>query len=90
VGDAGFAHDRARALRARGAGSLRIEAELLGRGLPERAVADAIEASREGQSERDWARRALGGTRDRARAWRLLLSRGFSEDVAEDVLGSLI
>jgi len=88
VGDAAFAHDRARALRARGAGSLRIEAELLARGLPDAVVAGAIEASREGESEREWARRALRGTRDRARAWRLLLARGFPEDVVEDVVGT--
>lgn len=88
VGDAALAQDRARALRARGAGSLRIEAELVARGLAEGVVADAIEASRDGQSERAWARRALRGTRDRARAWRLLLARGFPEDVVEDVVGT--
>ena len=88
MGDAAFAHDRASALRARGAGSLRIEAELLARGLSEALVADAVEASREGQPEREWARRALRGIRDRARAWRLLVSRGFAEDVIDDVLGA--
>lgn len=88
MGDAAFAHDRARALRARGAGCLRIEAELLARGLPEAVVAAAIEASREGQPEQEWARRALRGLRDRARAWRLLVSRGFPEDLVENLVGS--
>ena len=88
MGDAAFAHDRARALRARGAGCLRIEAELAARGLTEAVVADAIEASREGEPEREWARRSLGGLRDRARAWRLLVSRGFPDDVVENLVGT--
>ena len=88
MGDLAFAHERARALRARGAGSLRIEADLAARGLSETLIAGAIEASREGQSEREWVQRALRGTRDRARAWRLLVSRGFPEDVVEAVIGA--
>ena len=88
MGDAAFAHDRAQALRARGTGSLRIAAELVARGVPEAVVTDAIEASRDGEPEREWARRALRGTRDRRRAWRLLVSRGFPEDVVEDVVGT--
>jgi len=88
VGDGAFAFDRARALRARGAGSLRIEAELVARGLPEAVVAAAIEASRAGLPEREWARRALRGTRDRARAWRLLVGRGFPEDVVDELVGA--
>ena len=87
VGDTAFAHERARALRARGAGRLRIEADLTARGLPEALVAEAVEASREGQPEVAWARRALRGLRDRRRAWRLLASRGFPEEVAVEVLG---
>lgn len=87
VGDVAFAHERARALRARGAGSLRIEADLSARGLPEALVADAVEASRAGESEVAWARRALRGVRDRRRAWRLLVSRGFPEEVVMEVLG---
>jgi regulatory protein len=87
VGDAAFAHERARALRARGAGSLRIEAELAARGLPEALVAEAVEASRAGEPEAAWARRALRGERDRRRAWRLLLSRGFPEEAVGEVLG---
>jgi regulatory protein len=88
VNDVRFAHERARALRLRGAGCLRIEADLAARGFPEAVVAEAIEASREGQSEREWARRALRGTRDRARAWRRLVTGGFPEDVADEVAGA--
>jgi regulatory protein len=87
VGDGAFAHERARALRARGAGSLRIEADLTARGLPEELVAAAVEASREGEPEVEWARRALGRTRDVARGWRFLASRGFAEDVIVELLG---
>jgi regulatory protein len=92
VGDSAFAHDRARALRARGAGSLRIEADLAARGLPDDLVAEAVEASRDGLPERAWAERALGKHSDiadphaRARAWRLLASRGFPEETVADLL----
>ena len=89
VGDATFAHARARALRARGAGSLRIEADLGARGLPEALVAEAVEASREGESEAVWARRALGRVSDPRRAWRLLVARGFPEEVVADLLGEV-
>jgi len=87
VGDAHFAHERARALRARGAGSVRIEADLTGRGLSDGLVAEAVEASREGEPEIEWARRALGRSRDVARAWRFLAGRGFAEDVIVELLG---
>jgi len=87
VRDTAFARARARALRARGAGRLRIEADLTARGLAEALVADAVEDSREGEAEVVWARRALGAVRDRRRAWRLLVSRGFPEDVVEELLG---
>src|SRR5207249_4822623 len=42
VGDAAYANDRARALRARGAGSLKIAADLAARGLSEALVEAAI------------------------------------------------
>jgi regulatory protein len=89
VGDERLAHDRARALRGRGAGSLKIAADLTARGLPESLVAAAVEASLEGRSEREWARRALAREHDArgARAWRLLAGRGFPEDVVADVAG---
>lgn len=93
VDDAAVAMDRARTLRARGAGSLRIAGELEARGVPDVLVAAALEESLEGERESEWARRAL--TRQRidlddpracGRAWRLLASRGFPEDVIGDVL----
>jgi len=88
VGDERFAHERARALRERGAGSLKIAADLSARGMPEALVETAVEASCDGEPEAVWARRALGQGRPRgAKAWRLLASRGFPEDVVRDVLG---
>ena len=87
VGDDAFARERARSLRARGAGSLRIEADLAARGLPDDVVAAAVEASLDGEPEVAWARRALRGTRDGARARRFLASRGFPEDVIVALLG---
>jgi regulatory protein len=89
VSDERFAHDRARALRARGGGALRIGADLAARGLPDALVVAAVEASRDGEPERTWARRALdrAGSPPAAKAWRLLLGRGFPEDVVADVVG---
>jgi SOS response regulatory protein OraA/RecX len=94
VGDAAYARDRARALRARGAGSLRLVAELTSRGVPEALAEAAAEESRDGEREVDWARRALGrlggsvdDPRTRARAWRLLAGRGFAEEVVAELLG---
>jgi regulatory protein len=94
VGDEMYARERARTLRARGCGELRIAADLGARGLPDALVAVAIDESREGLTEKDLARRALGRLGDdlsepatRARAWRLLAGRGFAEEVVTDVLG---
>lgn len=88
VGDDAYAHERARALRRHGAGSLRIAADLSARGLPETLVEAAVEASREGLAEAEWARRALARAGAAGqRAWRLLGSRGFPEEVIADLLG---
>jgi SOS response regulatory protein OraA/RecX len=87
VGDEAFAHERARSLRARGAGCLRIEADLAARGLPDGLIARAVEASREGEPEAEWARRALAREPSKRNAWRFLAARGFPEDVVVDVLG---
>jgi SOS response regulatory protein OraA/RecX len=89
VSDERLALDRARTLRARGAGSLKIAADLAARGLPEALVTSAVEASRAGEPEEAWARRALAsaGHPAGARAWRLLAGRGFPEDVLSDVVG---
>jgi regulatory protein len=91
VGDERFAHDRARSLRARGAGSLKIAADLAARGLPEALVDAAVAASRDGEPEIAWARRALEqqGRAQGARGWRLLASRGFPEDVVAAVVGEI-
>ncbi len=93
VDDAAVAMDRARALRARGAGSLRIATELEARGVPDVLAAAAVEESLAGEREADWARRALARARIdvedprvRSRAWRLLASRGFPDDVVADVV----
>jgi SOS response regulatory protein OraA/RecX len=87
--DERLAFERARTMRARGAGSLKIAADLTARGLPEHLIAAAIEASLDGDPERAWAERALAqaGAPVGARAWRLLASRGFPEEVVSDLLG---
>ena len=89
VGDERYAHDRARSLRARGAGALRIGADLEARGLSPGLVAAAVEESLDGETERAWARRALdaAGRPRGAKAWRLLVGRGFPEDVVSDLVG---
>jgi regulatory protein len=90
VGDQAFARERARALRERGAGSLRIAADLEARGLPDPLIEAAVAESRAGVPEVEWARRALARARVAGagtRAWRLLASRGFAEDVVVDLLG---
>ena len=91
VGDGSFAHDRARALRARGAGSLKIAADLTTRGLPEALVTAAVDESRDGLPEIEWARRALALADEAVvagpRSWRLLAGRGFPEEVVVDLLG---
>jgi SOS response regulatory protein OraA/RecX len=89
VSDERLALDRARVLRRRGSGSLKITDDLRGRGLAEDLVTAAVEASREGESEVAWARRALEGAGDLCgvRAWRLLTARGFAEEIVEDLLG---
>jgi SOS response regulatory protein OraA/RecX len=93
VDDAAVAMDRARTLRARGAGGLRIATELEARGVPDVLVSAALEESLDGESEAHWAERVLErqriDVRDPsacARAWRLLASRGFPEDVIADVV----
>jgi SOS response regulatory protein OraA/RecX len=84
-----LAHDRARTLRARGAGPLRITADLEGRGLTGALVEAAVVTSRDGRSEHAWAELALRGAGVAgapARAWRLLVQRGFPEDVVARLL----
>ncbi len=88
VSDERLAADRARALRARGAGSLKIADDLRARGVPDPVAVAAVDDSRDGQPETVWARRALdaAGAAGGPRAWRLLVSRGFAPDVVESLL----
>ena len=86
VGDEGYAGERARSLRARGWGSLRIAADLEARGLPGTLVSAAVDASRNDEPEIEWARRAAGRVTDARGAWRLLLTRGFPEDVVAELV----
>ena len=89
VGDERLAFDRARRLRERGAGSLRIAAELEARGLSAAVVAAAVAESLDGEPELAWARRVLARERVTrpAQAWRLLAGRGFPEEVVADLVG---
>jgi SOS response regulatory protein OraA/RecX len=89
VSDPAYARDRAASLRARGHGGLRIAADLAARGFDEAMIEAAVEESREGQPEIEWARKALARARgaEGARAWRLLASHGFAEEVIVDLLG---
>lgn len=89
VHDDGFAHDRARTLRRRGAGGLKIAADLQSRAIPDALIDRAVTASLDGESEQTWARRTLaasGAASDPARAWRLLAGRGFPEEVIADIV----
>jgi regulatory protein len=92
VDDARLARDRAEGLRRRGAGCLKIAADLDARGLAGSLVAAALEATGEGRTERAWAERALESARldpaaSPAKAWRFLLGRGFPEEVVAEIVG---
>lgn len=89
LNDATFAHDRAHTLRQRGAGSLKIAADLEHHAVPARLIDEAVQASLASESESHWAHRALtesGCAADPARAWRLLAARGFPEEVVAEVI----
>jgi len=93
IDDDRLALDRARSLRARGAGALKIAADLEHRGVPAPLVERAVAESLDGRSEREWAERALADARiaaaaEPARAWRLLVQRGFPEEVVQLLLPS--
>ncbi len=89
--DERLAFERARTLRVRGAGSVKIAADLAARGLPDALIASAIEASRDGEGELEWARRVLerAGEPRGVRAWRLLAARGFPEETIADLIGEV-
>jgi hypothetical protein len=63
--DETLAHDRARSLRARGAGAAADRGRSGSAGLPVALIGAAIDASRDGRSETEWAEQALAeaGTR---------------------------
>jgi regulatory protein len=95
--DACLAADQAERLRARGFGSEGIRAKLAQKGLSSNSVEQTLETSGENQ---DWksAQRllasrfsadALKEPQTYARAFRLLLRRGYSQEVLESLLGSV-
>src|SRR5262249_16841576 len=91
VGDERLAHERARALRARGAGALKIAADLAARGLSDDLIEAAVDASREDESEAAWARRALARAGDPrgGKAWPPLGGRGSPEGVVSELAGDV-
>jgi regulatory protein len=94
--DTRLAAEQAERLRARGFGSEGIKAKLAQKGLAPATVAQTLETSEENQ-DLESARRllasrfstdALKQSQIHARAYRLLLRRGYSQEVAESLLGS--
>jgi regulatory protein len=95
VNDAQLAADQAERLQVRGFGAAGVRAKLRQKGILEETIDDAT-TPRGGDEERDAARRflasrfaadALKKPQTYARAFRLLLRRGFSQEVVESVLG---
>jgi regulatory protein len=96
LNDALLAADQAARLRKQGFGQERIRAKLAQKGLAPDTVEEALTATSP-RDERDEASRflasrfsqdALKQPKIAARAFRLLLTRGYSHDVAEQLLGS--
>ncbi|MBI3797956.1 MAG: regulatory protein RecX [Deltaproteobacteria bacterium] len=94
--DERLAAEQAERLRARGFGAEGIKAKLGQKGLAPATVEQTLEASAENQ-DLDSARRllasrfstdALKQAQIHARAFRLLLRRGYSQEVVESLLGS--
>ena len=94
--DTRLAAEQAERLRARGFGSEGIKAKLVQKGLTPATVAQTLETSGENQ-DLESARRllasrfstdALKQSQIQARAYRLLLRRGYSQEVVESLLGS--
>lgn len=96
LNDTSLAHEHAERLRARGFGRSGIRAKLAQKGFSPDVVEHVL--GRGGQAEEERAARhllarrfsadALQNPRLRARAFRLLLRRGYSPEVAESLLGS--
>ncbi|HJY83277.1 MAG TPA: regulatory protein RecX [Candidatus Binatia bacterium] len=93
--DARLAADQAERLRARGFGSEGIRAKLAQKGLSSDSVAPTLETSEENQdldsAQRFLASRfsvdALKEPQTHARAFRLLLRRGYPQEIVESLLG---
>jgi regulatory protein len=94
--DARLAADQAERWRARGFGSEGIRAKLAQKGLSADSIEQTLETSEENQ-DLDSARRllasrfsadALKEPQTHARAFRLLLRRGYSQEIVESLLGS--
>ena len=94
--DARLAADQAERLRSRGFGSEGIRAKLSQKGLSADLIEQTLETSEENQ-DLDSAQRllasrfsadALKEPQTHARAFRLLLRRGYSQEVVESLLGS--
>jgi SOS response regulatory protein OraA/RecX len=93
--DARLAADQAERWRARGFGSEGIRAKLAQKGLSADSIEQTLETSEENQ-DLDSARRllasrfsadALKEPQTHARAFRLLLRRGYSQEIVESLLG---
>ncbi len=96
IDDISLARDEAERLRARGFGPVGIRAKLAQRGFSADAVEHALRAGQQTPQEhaarhllaRRFSAGALQDPRLRARAFRLLMRRGYSPEVAESLLGS--
>jgi len=94
--DVRLAADQAERLRARGFGAEGIKAKLAQKGLPPETVAQTLETggeNRDLESARHllasrFSADALKQSQIHARAYRLLLRRGYSPEVVESLLGS--
>lgn len=96
INDTSLARDQAERLRARGFGPVGVRAKLAQKGFSADAVEHALGAGGQAQEEqaarhlltRRFSADALQDPRMRARAFRLLIRRGYSPEVAESLLGS--
>ncbi|MGH7964365.1 MAG: regulatory protein RecX [Candidatus Binatia bacterium] len=94
--DTRLAADQTERLRARGFGPEGIKAKLIQKGLSPDTVEQTLDAGREDQDLQSaqrllasrFAADALKDSQVRARAFRLLVRRGYSQEVAESLLGS--